>query len=317
MNITVVLCTYNRSRALARALESVANQVLPRSIEWEVLVVDNNSTDQTSAVVKEFSLRYPARFRYVFEPLPGKSHALNTGIRKARDGILAFMDDDVTVEPTWLQNLTAELHNGEWAGAGGPILPEHLFSLPRWLSADDPRSLAPLALFNLGSQAGALNEPPFGTNMAFRKEVFDRHGDFRTDLGPRPDSIIRGEDTEFGKRILAAGLRLRYEPSAKVFHAMPENRLRKKYFLDWWFDKGRSDLREFGIPLETRWFIGAIPLCFFRRLTVWTLRWMVALEPSRRFYCKTQVRWLAGQIVESVYHRGGGGTGRRSICSEF
>jgi glycosyltransferase involved in cell wall biosynthesis len=299
MNITVILCTYNRSGSLARALESIAAQTVPAEIKWEVLVVDNNSKDQTRALVEEFCLKHPDRFRYLFEPQPGKSYALNTGIREARGKILAFIDDDVSAEPTWLRNLTSELHSSEWAGAGGRILPEKSFSPPRWLSAKEARSFAPLALFDLGPHPGPLAESPFGTNMAFRKEVFERFGGFRTDLGPRPDSIIRGEDTEFGKRVLAAGLRLRYEPSAVVYHAMPENRVRKKYFLAWWFDKGRSEMREFGNPPGTGWFVAGIPAYLLRRLATWMVRWMVAIEPARRFYCKTQLRWLAGQIAES------------------
>ena len=134
MNITVILCTYNRCQSLAKALASAAALRVPESVEWEVLVVDNNSNDQTREVVREFANRYPGRFRYLFEPQPGKSYALNSGIREARGTVLAFMDDDVTVEPSWLTNLTATLHSGEWAGAGGRILPEKNFSPPRWLS---------------------------------------------------------------------------------------------------------------------------------------------------------------------------------------
>src|ERR1700756_1020921 len=122
MKITVILCTYNRCQSLARALGSVAASVLPDSVEWEVLVVDNNSPDQTREVIEDFCLRYPGRFRYLFEPKQGKSNALNSGIRNARGNILAFMDDDVIVAPTWLQNLTAALDSGEWLGVGGRIL---------------------------------------------------------------------------------------------------------------------------------------------------------------------------------------------------
>src|SRR5215471_7732195 len=104
MNITVILCTYNRCKSLAKALASTAALKLPDSIEWEVLVVDNNSRDQTCEVVREFITRYPGRFRYFFEPQPGKSYALNSGIREARGTVLAFIDDDVTVEPSWLTN---------------------------------------------------------------------------------------------------------------------------------------------------------------------------------------------------------------------
>ena len=119
MNITVILCTYNRCATLSRALASVAASELPQVAKWEVIVVDNNSTDGTRAVVEEFCRQHPGRFRYLFESRQGLSQARNAGIREARGDILAFMDDDVTVEPTWLWNLTANLCDGEWAGAGG------------------------------------------------------------------------------------------------------------------------------------------------------------------------------------------------------
>ena len=300
MNITIILCTYNRCESLAKALTSAAALRVPESIEWEVLVVDNNSRDQTREVVEEFVDRYPGRFRYLSEPQPGKSYALNSGIREAQGTVLAFMDDDVTVEPCWLTNLTATLHSGEWAGAGGRILPGNNFSPPRWLSLTAPRAryaLAPLALFDLGEQPGQLTEPPFGTNMAFRKEMFEKHGGFRTDLGPRPGSEIRNEDTEFGARLLAHGERVRYEPSAVVYHAVSEDRVRKKYYLDWWFDKGRADIRQFGIPHDA-WCILGIPLYLFRRVAVWTLRWMVSLDPPGRFQSKLAVWAKAGEILE-------------------
>jgi GT2 family glycosyltransferase len=210
------------------------------------------------------------------------------------------LDDDVTVESSWLKNLTASMSNDEWAGAGGRILPEKNFSPPSWLSFKGSKgryALAPLALFDLGDKACQLAEPPFGTNMAFRKEMFEKYGDFRTDLGPRPDSEIRNEDTEFGSRLLAEGERLRYEPSAVVYHPVAEARVQKKYHLTWWFDKGRADIRQFGIPADARCFLG-IPLYLFRRFAVWTLRWFLSVDPSKRFDSKIKVWCKAGEIAE-------------------
>ncbi len=303
MKITVILCTFNRSESLSKVLDCLAAQTFSKPVAWEVLVVDNNSSDQTHRVIEDCCLRCSGRFRYLFEPRPGKSHALNAGIREARGDILAFIDDDVIAEPAWLQTLTSALHTGEWAGAGGRILPQGNFSPPRWLSLKDRHWLGTLALFDPGTQAGILTEPPLGTNMAYRREVLERFEGFRLDLGPCPGSEIRGEDTEFGSRVLAAGLRLRYEPSAVVFHPVSEHRLQKKYFLAWWFDKGRSDLREFGMPPDAKRVVFGIPLIFFRRFAVWTLRWMFSVRPARRFYCHTQLRWLAGQMVESRRRR--------------
>ncbi len=298
MEITVILCTYNRCQSLANSLESLAATQVPESVNWQVLVVDNNSHDQTRAVVEDYCRRYPERFRYLFEPKQGKSHALNAGIQATTGEILAFVDDDVTVESTWLQNLTAPLQKGEWAGVGGRILPEQNFSPPHWLPFQERYALAPLALFDLGSEAGPLTESPFGTNMAFQRKAFEKYGGFRTDLGPQPGNEIRGEDSEFGHRLLVAGEQLRYEPTAIVYHSVPQNRIQKQYFLAWRFDKGRAEIRQFGIPTETRWLVAGVPLYLLRRFAVWTVRWMIAIEPLRRFSNKLKTWSVAGQILE-------------------
>jgi glycosyltransferase involved in cell wall biosynthesis len=306
MNITVILCTYNRCQGLAKTLDSVAASTLPNSVQWEVLVVDNNSTDGTRELVAEFSRRYPGLFRYIFEPQPGKSFALNTGVRKAHGDVLAFMDDDVTVEPTWLQNLTAPLKWGEWAGTGGRTLLAEAFSPPRWLALGEPGNLGGIlaALFDLGSNPCELKEAPYGANMAYRKEMFDKYGLFRTDMGPSPNREIPrpNEDAELGRRLMAAGERLRYEPSAIVYHPVIRDRVRKEYFLDWWFDYGRAQIREKGrrppvwrIP---RHYL-SIPNMIGRCLSVGVLRWVCTLNPQRRFCHKCWTWATAGQIVET------------------
>jgi glucosyl-dolichyl phosphate glucuronosyltransferase len=302
MKITVILCTYNRCRILANALESVAASELPSSVEWEVLVVDNNSRDQTREVVQGFCARYPGRFRYLFEPQPGKSFALNSGVQQAHGEILAFMDDDVTVEPTWLKDLTAGLDGTEWVGSGGRILPEKDFSPPYWLALEGPFKMGGiLALFDQGDQAGMLNLAPYGTNMAFRKEMFGKYGGFRTDLGPTPGSEIRNEDTEFGRRLMDAGERLRYEPSAVVYHEVPQNRLRKSYFLTWWFDYGRAEIRVktkrpdfWGIPRPCI----SIANRLLRILPKRTMLWLRASNPQHRFFNKCWVWVTMGEIAE-------------------
>jgi glucosyl-dolichyl phosphate glucuronosyltransferase len=302
MNITVILCTYNRHASLSRALESVAASAMPGAVDWEVLVVDNNSKDETRAVAEDFCRRFPNRFRYLFEPRQGKSYALNSGIREAKGEILAFVDDDVIVEPTWLQNLTSSLHDNEWAGSGGKILLERTSPAPRWLALDGPYSLAGvLVLFDRGDKPCQLDWAPYGTNMAFRKATFDKYGGFRTDLGPNTKNEIRGEDTEFGRRLMSAGERLRYEPRAIVYHCVPEKRLRKEYFLNWYLDFGRGLVREWGAGPD----IWGIPRPYFSilkkiatSLAAYGLRWLFALKPEKRFFYKVMVWWQAGQIAE-------------------
>jgi len=300
--ITVILCTYNRCQSLSKALQSVALSEMPASAAWEVLVVDNNSHDQTREVVDNFARRNPGRFRYLFESKSGKSHALNAGIREAHGDILAFIDDDVIVDKNWLHHLTAALDGNAWAGAGGRILPEKTFSPPPWLPLEGPNNMGGiLALFDLGVQPRELDQPPFGTNMAFQKQMFDRHGGFRLDLGPRPGSELRNEDTEFGRRLLAAGEHLRYEPSATVYHQVPEYRLRKEYFLKFCFDHGRALIRETGKRPD----LWGIPRRYLTLLKIGTLfvgrslRWMwTCWNRKLRFHRKAMVWMTAGEIAE-------------------
>jgi glycosyltransferase involved in cell wall biosynthesis len=304
MKITVILCTYNRCQSLSKALESLASTTFSEPVEWEIVVVDNNSKDQTREVIEEYCSRYPGRFRYLFEGQQGKSHALNAGILASRGDILAFVDDDVTVDPKWLQNLTAAVDEDEWAGAGGRILPQPNFTPPSWLAIEGRHSMAGiLAIFDLGDKVCELDRPPFGTNMAFPKKVFEKYGGFRTDMGPCPGSEIRNEDTEFGRRIMARGHRLRYEPSAVVCHPVPQDRLTKEYFLGWSFDYGRARVREkgygprvLGLP---RHYL-TIPKVVLVDLSVRTLQWICSLNPQRRFFRKCRVWVMAGQIVETI-----------------
>lgn len=296
MRLTVILCTFNRFEALGRALDSVAASVMPESAEWEVLIVDNNSSDQTRNVAERFCKKYPERFRYIFEPRQGKSFALNTGIREAEGEVLAFLDDDVRAEPTWLYGLTSPLRDTQWAGSGGRILPEPGFTPPPWLALHGPRSFgaALCAKFDFGDDPGQLKDAPFGTNMAYRKEMFEKYGGFREDLGPLPGGVKLSEDTEFGRRLMTSGERLCYAPSAVVYHEVHKNRVRKEFFLKWWFDRGRAkiteDQRSLGIGetivLAARAFRSAIGS-------------VLSFSPERRFYRKCMARYAAGQIVES------------------
>jgi glycosyltransferase involved in cell wall biosynthesis len=299
--ITVILCTYNRAHSLGETIESIVTQTLPQSLEWELLVVDNNSTDETPQVVEGCRRRYPGRIRYLFEPKQGVSHARNTGVRSARGEIIAFIDDDETADLEWLQKLTVNLFSGEWLGAGGRVVPKWNGHPPRWVSSNNSFICGPLAMFDPDAELVQLTEPPFGANMAFRKEAFDKYGGFRTDLGRIGKGMLSGEDTEFGRRLMAAGALLRYEPLAVTHHPVEKIRVKKRYFLVWWFNKGRSDVRELGVASYRKTFFG-IPVRLLRDAAVEAVRWIGSLEPSRKFICTLKICNYAGQAFE-CYHQ--------------
>lgn len=298
MKIAVILCTFNRCQSLARALESLGACYMPPSVQWKVLVVDNNSTDATRSVVEDFARRFQGRFEYLFQPRQGKSNALNLGVEKTTEEILAFVDDDVQVDPRWLMRLSAVFTNPEWSGAGGRIAPEAEFEAPVWLDTTGPYALAPLAMFDPGRPSGNLPEPPFGANMAYRRVMFSKHGGFRRDLGPQPGGEIKNEDVEFGARLLAAGERLCYVPEAVVYHDIPRHRVTKKYFRNWWLGKGRSEIRQVGTTDGSRFRVMGVPLVFLRRMMLWGLRWMFETRPSGRFSCQLRIWQIAGQVQE-------------------
>jgi len=310
MNVSVILCTYNRCQILPKTLESLAASRLAQSVEWEVVVVDNNSTDRTREVVESFYRQFPGRFRYVFEPRPGKSFALNTGIRQARGEVLAFLDDDVTVDPSWLENLTASLQGLGWAGTGGRTLLAEPFEPPPWLALGKPYHMGGVlaAMYDLGDQACEIGATwaPYGVNMAFKREMFAKYGLFRTDLGPSPNRKVPrpNEDTEFGRRLMARGERLRYEPSAIVYHPVPRERVRKDYFLTWWFDYGRALIREKGesppvwrIPRHYFSIPKMLGVCLLPRAA----KWLSTLDPMERFAGKCWTWLMAGEIAETYW----------------
>ena len=125
-----------------------------------------------------------------------------------------------------------------------------------------------LALFDAGTNAGKLERPPFGVNMAFRKSMFQKYGGFRPDLDRCGDNLIGNGDTEFGGRLLAGGESLRYEPNAVVYHPVTKERLNKKYFLAWWFAYGRAMFRQTGLRPSV-WGIPRVYFSIISRMIRW------------------------------------------------
>jgi len=298
--ISVVVCTYNRAQSLAKTLESLVVQTVPAGTHWEIVVVDNNSKDETRQVVGEFECRYPGHFRYVFEERQGISQARNAGIAASQGDVLAFIDDDEIADVDWLQYLTSDLWDDKWAGTGGPIVPNWECPRPRWLEGKNTFLMGPLCAYNYepgGDSDQEMTESPVGANMAFRKEVFERVGGFRTDLGRVGNNLLSNEDTEFGRRIFAAGMRIRWVRSAITYHQIDERRINRRYFLRWWFHKGASDIREYGYLNRSAKLFG-VPLRLFRDASIEAIRWVISTSPAQRFICLLKIWTYAGEAYE-------------------
>lgn len=298
--ISVIVCSYNRSQSLSQTLASLAQQAQPTGHLWELIVIDNNSTDDTADVVKAFAAASAFELRYLLEKSQGLSHARNAGIRAAHGDIIAFTDDDVTVDPHWLVELVKIFDQFDCMAVGGRIIPVWTGQKPAWLELNGPNRLhsGTVVSFDCGEQPCELSKSPIGANMAFRKAAFAKYGLFRTDLGKRGNDSMIGEEVEFCTRLLGGGDKVAYAPSAIVYHPVPKERVKKRHFRSHYFNWGRYIARVNGGYPEnaTRYF--GVPRYLFRSLLEQTCAWLFAFDSRRRFRNKLQVCECLGEISE-------------------
>jgi glucosyl-dolichyl phosphate glucuronosyltransferase len=252
MKFSVVIATYNRAADLAATLESLAG-LRPRG-DWEVIVVDNNSTDGTRGVVESAVRTFPAPLRYVFEREQGRSPALNAGIGLATGDIIATTDDDVRVDPDWLDRAADGLDRLECDYVGGRVLPIWGASPPAWLPDRGGKHWAVIALLDYGPDPVEFGaRVPLGVNMAFHRDAFTRAGVFDPQTGRKAGTLLGQEVREWCIRARAAGLRGFYVPDLCVRHIIPASRLNKTYFRRWFYWRGISRARLYekaGLDME-------------------------------------------------------------------
>jgi len=303
MNLSVILCTYNRARLLDKALGSLEQTRPPAGLSWELLLVDNNSGDDTRAVVDAAISRGILPCRYLFEPRQGKSNALNTGIAEAKGNILAFTDDDVTFDAGWLGAIWKPFDDPRCLGVGGQIIPVWSTPRPSWYTETGPYALMTAIIrYQFGDQLKPVERPPWGANMAFRRDAFTRYGKFDPRLGPTGNTLMRGEDVVLGQRMLDAGERLLYIPDAIVYHPVEPQRLRKAYFQAYYYQHGRMEIRINPVGLEAVRWLG-VPRHLVRALLTNVARWQSTLRSGRRFYYRLECALMLGKIVEAYRQR--------------
>ncbi|MBA3885837.1 MAG: glycosyltransferase family 2 protein [Acidobacteria bacterium] len=253
MDATILICTYNRASLLGPTLDSLAHLRAPE-LSWEVLVVDNNSTDETRRLVEARQADYPVPLHYLFEPRQGKSIALNTGLAHASGAVIAFTDDDVQVPEGWLEAAVRPLLTRPGlAYTGGPVEPLWEASPPRWLAPAGNLG-GTIAVKDHGAEPFIFEErrkTPLGVNMAVRRSLIEQIGGFRPDLGRRGKSLLGQEQAEFFYRSRAAGALGLYVPEMTLQHHVPAARLTRSYFQRWWYWKGVSQARLHRIHHET------------------------------------------------------------------
>lgn len=235
--VSIVICTFNRCQDLKGALDTVLAQ--RDAPPHEVIVVDNNSTDDTRAVVEARQQQHP-HLIYVFEPVQGLPQARNTGLRTARAAIVAFTDDDICVAPDWVASIERAFEEFPDADCiGGPILPRWPASgVPEWFTWFQT---APLALQNRGSKPMYVNRENAapcltGANFSCRRTAFEKTGLFSPEF-------TRSQDRELQLRLWKAGGQGIYHPNVVVYVDVPEERLTKAHYRMWFRRAGRFHAR--------------------------------------------------------------------------
>jgi glycosyltransferase involved in cell wall biosynthesis len=238
---SVVIATHNRAELLAETLRNFTRQTTRRP--WELIVVDNASTDATAAVVHGLARSFPVPLTYVLEPVPGKYRALNRGIQLAAGRMIAATDDDALVEPDWLEQADHALERLQCDFVGGPVRPIWGGPRPEWLPEKSGLHWKVIALQDHGAETREYGRGiswPLGVNVAYRRDAFERAGFFDPDLGRVAGTLRNQAQREWHLRARAAGLRGFYVPQLVVQHHVPASRLTRNYFRRWCYWHGIS-----------------------------------------------------------------------------
>lgn len=231
MKASIIIATYNRAAYLSKCLEALA-ALETDPTTFEVIVVDNNSSDNTREVVQSFVQSHPTMsIHYLFEKEQGAALARNSAITEAQGEIFCFLDDDTVPTPTWLRAIAAGFADPAVGCVGGPaILDFQGREPPPWLLGDLQGLLSGYGLpYTEPTVLSKVAEYPFLCNMAVRRSVLDEVGSFRPDLGRSGGSLLAGEETELVDRMYRAGWKVMYLPDAKVWHLVAPERLDKLY----------------------------------------------------------------------------------------
>jgi glycosyltransferase involved in cell wall biosynthesis len=299
VDLTAAICTWNRSGMLRRTLESVSALSPPTGVEWEVVVVDNNSTDDTAAVLREFTDRLP--LRAVLEPTQGTVVARNRAVREARGALVVWTDDDVQLDPGWLAAYAeaARLHP-EAGFFGGPIDPWFEGDPPRWLEASIPKIWDAFAVVADVTDTPILpshRRIPLNANLAVRRDLHDRYP-YDPKLGHRADRPMGGEETAMLRAMLADGITGRWVPGARVRHYIPRARQTPEFVRRYYGGLGRALARR-GQKRADPSLLGR-PLWLWRQALRYELRYRVRHLLGAGDGWVEDLRWAAlswGQIA--------------------
>jgi glycosyltransferase involved in cell wall biosynthesis len=306
--LSLVICTYNREEKLRELFNSLAHVQFPADLSWELLVVDNNSTDGTKQAVESFVGPGGLIPRYLFENKQGHCFALNTGIKAARGEFISFLDDDILFEKGYLIGLERVLREHPTVNIfGGRIFPLWPYDPPRWITGGEPfrHSRGGIVAHDYGDQERFYEDGmrlPIGANFFCRRALFERYGYFDVKLGPKGKEIVAGgAETDLLFRFQKNGERILYVPQVAVYHPVDPQRMTKAYFRKHLFDAGRMHVRNIDRAGPIRRVFG-VPRYIFRQLATAVLRYglsCVSLKPLDAYEHKLDFYYHLGALYEA------------------
>lgn len=242
MRFSFITCTYNRDKYIGQTLQSVCDQKYPDN-NYEIIVIDNNSTDNTTSICEEFRAEYPNKnFRYFKEMNQGLSFALNRGIKEAQGEYLIFVDDDETIIPEHLERLDNHLRTyPEAVLCGTPVIPVYEIPEPKWMSRFTQRLIG--GYFDQGKEVKILeakNYPGTGHTI-IKKELYERYGNYNTELGRKGTSLIGAEDKDMFNRLKNNNIVCYYLPDIPIYHHIPPNKMTDEFFHKLTYSIGKSE----------------------------------------------------------------------------
>ena len=241
MQLDVIIPTYNRCDLLERALESLLAAPIPAGLEVRVTVVDNNSRDNTPAVVERWKAKFSGRLGYVSETQrQGRSAAVNAGIRATSGDLVGLIDDDEEVDRGWFECVNKVFANGEVDFITGPCRPRWGAEPPAWVPANYPGVIGAV---DAGKQVVSFAEYSgilMGGNAVLTRAILERVGLYSTNLGRTDKALLSCEDEDLDRRLKATNARGLYHPDLAIYHYVPPERLTKQYYRRWCFWRGTS-----------------------------------------------------------------------------
>ena len=288
LHLSVVIATYNGYNTIERCLESFTNQSIGPDL-YEVIVVNNNSTDDTESLVRPYVERYD-NFVLLLEKQPGVSYARNKGISYARGDYICFIDDDAYADTKWLENIKNACgnQNPEPVVIGGEILPYYITEKPAWFKDS-------FEIRTMGKNPRFLNKNECSTgfpesNFTVKRKVLDEIGKFSTDFGPKGEKMGFGEGSELSARITEKYPHFWYDPGIFVYHLAPKRNMSVKYILSRKYTTGYL-YQAFHTPSA-----GFLKNCFTLSTCVIRIIWNAFLS----IVC---VRWFTKKAIgDWLYH---------------